>query len=469
MSSLHSPMEHRPRTIYLSSESVNYFQSSERVSVSFTEPVVPVDGFHLAYGLNAIGFNSNAVNISERQRNNRLIIKSFYDKSLVTHIRKREPTWVPGADFEEYYIQNITGPELEALPTTFTQTIIVPDGHYTFQELLSYLSGTGDSFGRPTLVLETGYYKDLSVSTSLASNVLPLQLVWSETNSGFVIGLTRVENERDFRDEYEDEVSFAHLSPVLHQIQILPEETNPGLYDLLFTNYSTDSADTPISTPAHLNKKGLNPPYGLAFIVEIDSFAISPRNYSKVDIVELGNESIYDSQNAIVPNTYGKESKGLNMGVYIAYSKPILDPVYVDVIISLPNESMDERGHQNILTRLFPLGSKNGNNSFFQAWTNPKMTTLTGMSGFSNITIEFKAQEEKWNFFNLEFSIEIYICEYRDEDQKINDTKEFSIPTEDIISSEASKIGLSSNDPLPSTHFPYRSRGLQIHKRTRFV
>lgn len=443
------PYQYRPRTIYLSSESVNYFTSSERVTVPFSNPIIPEEGFHLAYGLSSIGMNSTVMNISEIQKNNRLQIKLFYSHERIIHLREKNP--ITG----DYYFIDSPTPEqiLKVYPLNVIHTIIIPDGLYTFELLLDYLTN---------YTIPSGHFYNLDKSLNLIENMVPLKLIWQPTVSGYNISIGNLTPNRfEFINVY-DGLTYIHFTPKLERVQILPDELSPGLYNKLFTNFNAETSSIPISSPPSNPKRGINPPYGIEFILSNLIIEQQPDIYQDNKIKELGNESIYDGTVGIYPL-----GDGFNSDSYVCYYRPSLHPVYVDIQVSLPNSAIDERGASDKIARIFTLGSKIGNESFFQAWSNPKMTSLEGISGFSSLTVEFKSQENLYNFFNLDFSMEIFVCELRNEEEP-SLSKEFSLPATDMISNESDKIGPATVHPFPQGAFPYRAREVQTHKRTRF-
>jgi hypothetical protein len=463
----------RPRTIYLSSENIDYFRSSDRNSVYLTDTLVPDEGYSLAYGISSIGFNATAMNISEKLGNNRLSFYLEYDSSAITHEMVKNPTYNPGLDPEWIFTPTVSN---QFKPITVD--IIIPDGHYTFEQLLLYLSGR-DPLGHPSFLIPSGYCYNLQKNQKSLENIVSLIFSWKMTTAGYQIDLlvTDVAIKGIYDDGTPGTIDFYQLEqiqPRLVSVTIIPTTRKPRLFEILFTNYNTSYENIPISTPPHIRAEGFNPPRGICFSIKTDISPASLVNGNEIypliwldvtdiDIKEIGNERIYDTSAGIFPD------KTYNFGNYKAYYQPTLDPVYVDVNISLPNVSMDEKGTKNILTRIFTLGSKEGNTSYFRAWSNPKMTLLTGLSSVSNITIDLQSQDDRWDFFNLEYSIELLVVEVEDVKDETS-LNQISLPPTDAISSTSDAVGNSSYRPLPTTHFtPYRSANLQINKRTKFM
>ena len=449
----------RKRTLYISSENVDYFNSSDRVTINLNQSVVHEDDFILTYALKSIGFNSTAMNISEKQKNNKICYVLEYNDTHVTHVARKD---APDGDITSVVTRNLAPNEVLTIQTV---TVVVPDGHYTLSELFVYLS----SYSNKSIVIPSGYYLDYEDDIEAASNIVPILFQWAETPSGYTIELKSDYLLDDIKGTYTyggTDYGIRYLFSKLNRITIAPHETDPILFNTLFTNFNTEYENTPISIPPNTMKRGVNPHSGVQFNFNINSLT-RPDQITDIKIVEVGNERLYDVVNRIYPT-----EERINYHFYKAYYKPNLDPTYVDVMISLPNSAMDERGHRNILTRIFTLGSKDGGSSFFQMWEQPKITVLNGLSGFSSVTIDIESQENKWNFFNLEFSIEIEIDEIKEEvEQNIEDPAiDLDIPVTDAVDDAARTNGRRHQSALPKNHF-YQHRGgqLQIPKRSRYA
>lgn len=470
-----SKIEYRKRSIFLSSTSIPWFSSSSTVNNYLGATVAAEEGFDLAYGIRSIGFNSTAMNISERLKNNRLTFRCSYDNSSVTLYHDPTLALSPGI---RYNLRAITPAEYDALPDFIDYEIIIPDGHYTFSQLLSVLT---TSKANPLITIPSGYYLDYQDGHKIMDNIREIPFRWVESPGGFQITIADPDSvsivipytDINGLDEYAE---FIEVYPILSSVTILPSSNSDKLFNLLFTNYNTSDPNTPISQPPHENRRGMNPPLGIQFFVSTPTKITIPpadpittRTNDTLQpfvfvgyIAELGNETLYDTRAEIYPNEYVSN-------YYIAYYKPNLDPNYLDIEISLPNPSIDDRGHKNILTRLFTLGANNGNTSLFQYWDSPKMNILDGVPSFTNIQLKFTAEDEKWDFFNLEFSIELVVCEYMIESaQEQNPQVDLNIPDSDPITDAAMTAGGTVLTPFPSSHFSYRSGTLHPHFHKRF-
>ena len=136
----------RTNTLYISSENVDYFTSSNRVTIPLAENLSPADGYNLVYCVKSVGFNSTVYNISEEQGNNRLTFAVDYDvtawqAALVQG--SSQPLQADGHRYNIYKTADYPG-QYPTPPTTVTHELIVPDGLYTLSQLFAFLSTSSD-------------------------------------------------------------------------------------------------------------------------------------------------------------------------------------------------------------------------------------------------------------------------------------------------------------------------------------
>jgi hypothetical protein len=515
-------MSHEPDpiTLYISSDDIDYFQSSSRITMPLSNTIYPDEGYVLQYGLRSVGFNAAAFNITEQQKNNRLLFAMKYDLSDVQHypgevIHPLTPFGSPakrhhhhhktkkhdnGSD--ELYIKlesrdewkksdNLIWKHLlyneqlkidDDILTAYIE-FVVPDGYYTLQSLFAYLNGRNHNDS----IIPTCYFRDYINSLQTEENIVPLHFAWTLTSYGYSIGIVddSFPSTIEFKSEYgvieeiggtfgmPHSLHVEELFPKLRSIAILPHPEYPILYETLFTNYNTQDPNTPISSSSANPKTGFNPPMGVHFIFDFsfhEEYRYPGRHIDNVQITELGNEKHYDIANDRYPN-----QKKINTHIYSAYYTPSLDPTYIDIEISLPNHSMDGRSQRNILTRIFAIDAISGANAYYRFWENPKKTSLDSIMGFSSITLEFKAHEAKWNFFNLEFSIELEIYQSRlisDEGEEDPNAEALrSLPPTDVIDDAVKEAGERQIHPFHPDHFSHvahRKHGsLSIAKKRR--
>lgn len=468
-------VQYRPRSVLLSSSNIGWYTSSETVTVYLGEPVSSEDGFDLAYGIRSLGFHNTSMNISHRLKNNSLTIRVYYDNSNVQY--KLTPIDPSNHDLGYRYRTPLTTAEKENLPNYIDHEVSIPDGHYTFTELLSELKNL--------LGVPSGLYVNVTNSHLDTENIIHLSFQFTETVSGFtmtaytfypaptLVNYTWLPT--GITDPPAEVLPINQICPLPVGYAILPSDES-SLFNLLFTNRNTDYPDVPISSPPWKRATGLNPPNGIYFGLFIIDDIVNPPGADLLTptktvaqpviadghIKELGNENIYDTKAGIYPD------KIWDHEVYKAYYKARLDPVYLEIEISLPNPSIDERGHGNTLSRLFTLGTDVGNSSLSQYWDTPKMVVLDGFTQFSSIQLNFKAEDDKWDFFNLEFTIELYVCEYLIEDNEDTNVRDVTMPPSDVITDTSINVGGSSIRPLPASHFPYRNSAIHnVHKRRR--
>jgi len=499
-------MSHEPDpiTLYISSDDIEYFQSSSRITMPLSQTLFPDEGYLLQYGLRAIGFNAAAFNITEEQKNNRLLFALTYDASNVIgypgQIIHPDPNQVGNTIHKRHHhhhrhnthpVDNyrriqISTPETwksneapiwermsyKPIESSDDNDIIIvyvefviPDGYYTLESLFLYLNGRNHNDS----IIPTCYFRDYIEDISAEENLIPIHMDWKKESYGYSIGivddsfpLTGYDFVQTYRtlDElgYPGNMQIDELFPKLLSVTILPHPEKEELYNILFTNYNTQDPNVPISSPSSNPRTGFNPPYGIQFNFDF-SFESDPNTPGKhienVKITELGNERTYDIPNNIFPDP----RRQINTHIYSAYYTPSLDPTYIDVEISLPNHSMDGRSQRNILTRIFAIDAISGANSYYRFWENPKKTSLDSIVGFSSITLEFKAHEAKWNFFNLEFSIELEISQVRiltDEDDVDPNAEALrSLPPTDAIDDALKEAGERQLQPFHPDHFSH--------------
>lgn len=393
------------RTLYISSEDVDWYQSSDVVTVNIPQSIVPDDGYMLAYALKSLGLNTSVMNISHTLRNNRMTVRLGLDISEIQYYPDRDDDFSLSAlDKKEWEIPE----RYPMIPSRVTKInegqlevdypIIVPDGLYSLTDLFSYLSGSTDH----DFHIPFPYYYNFSNSTApdldLFTNIFRAKFQFQLTPSGFKIGLvnSRSTSPQNSFTITDTNYTRAQLFPKVLSVTLMPDRHAPLLFNTLFTNYNSSNAREPISARAFEGRTGMNPPLGI-------QFKLSKGGY--VQISELGNLLHY----MIPAGTYPTGEK-VNRNAYIAYNRPLLDPLYVDINISLPNHSIDGRGETNRLARIFTLGNLDSTSkSYFRQWDNPKITTMDSVSGFHSVTVQFTSEGGKWDFFNLEFAIELEI------------------------------------------------------------
>jgi hypothetical protein len=454
-------------TLLVSSEDVNWYQTSSKATVNYPSSIVPQDGYMLAYALRSIGFNGSATNISERQKNNRLSIDIRYDLSQVTHylervqpltspatIQARVPPAgsVPAGSTDGQYLWSIDTNwpikpdhlEKKSVDEIIVRyDVIVPDGLYSLTTLFQFLSG----FATTDFRIPLAEWIDLTTSTRLddVNNIHYAKFLWTKTSSGFRIAFVPSDSPKTLG--YTLAVSNLVISreqafPRMIGVAIHPH-SHEKLYSMLFTNYNSDDARMPISAMTSEPKTGKNPPFGIEFQYN--------ENTLETMVKELGNEHHYDIPNGNYPTRHK-----VNTGIYQAFNIPLLDPLYVEVAINLPNHTMDGRAEKNTLTRIFVLGNfDESSTSYFRQWEQPKVTSLDSISGFNSVTITFSSEGEKWDFFNLEFCVELEIYQLlipEQEDHEVEAKLIEDMPEDDPIAANLRTTPSSNTSRFGNTN-----------------
>lgn len=443
-----NPSSPSPMTILISSEEVDWFTSSSRASINLTESMTPAEGHVLAYALKSIGMNGSAHNISEAQQNNKMSVFVEYDVSNVLYYLERventaanespDPSEELGKIGNQFLLlakDDVKGvnywskkgfwpePPREIISSEDGNTlflrydIIVPDGMYSLSSLFSYLSGQEDGGFRIFLAEHLDLFDPRRLDYS--SNIHHATLNFGTPKSwGYSISLVLPDIEsyifEYYQTKYQEKLAkeFDLLAggtpptsykrhqcfPQLKSITLTPHSQSERLFNLLFTNYNADHPNVMVSSLSNERRNGVNPPRDIQFMVQEHPTSI------EMFVREGGNEDKFD----VLDKKYPTDVTRVNRPVFPVYNRPLLDPLYVEVDINLPNHSFDGRSQRNTLARIFMLGDYDkSSTSYFRQWENPKITKLDGIAGFSTITIEFHSESDKWEFFNLEFNLEI--------------------------------------------------------------
>lgn len=496
--SVSQPVPENIRTLYLSSESVDYYNSSDTVTVSLDQTIIANEGYVLQYCTRTIALNSASFNICQQLQNNRIRYVIKKDVSGVTAVIKSPPLAEPVPDghggIQTYDIYpassfNKIVQDYKNANEEVIVDIVIPDGLYTVDQLFSYLN---TNVPIPSQIIPSGYYRDARYRQDVVVNQIGIKMEWTQTNYGFKIAFiddpqTTIPRYVTYDSTANDFVTYDlnELFPKLTSISIVPHPDSPKLFNQIFTNYNASYKNTPISTPPYLSKTGLNPPHGILFtfanVEAATTLPPDPNPDNEPDpaplnlgtmITEIGNERIYDVLNGIFPN----EDK-INYLRYDAYSTPIMNPVYIEVIISLPNNSSSEKGPDNILCRIPTQGASQGFQSqISRIWENPKQNILYYDGGFSTVTIQFKSQADLWNFFNLEFSLEIEFSEIPDPRDKENVSQlvDLNLPASDPVADTANAAGIGIGvggkhiQPFHPGLFSHQPRGIQFVRGKRY-
>ena len=121
----------------------------------------------------------------------------------------------------------------------------------------------------------------------------------------------------------------------------------------------------------------------------------------------------------------------------------------MDILSSLENSNLTKDGYaRNLLTRQFVIGASDGTNSYYQAWDQPIYYVIDA-SHLSSISLSFSSQGNKWNFFNLEFALELIVFEVEDDKSNPNFVEpSFAMPSDDSLTAEISRYSRSIQNPM---------------------
>lgn len=437
----------RPKLIFLSTEDVRPYEDASNVTISLRDPVIAEDGFKLVYGIRSFGYNTTVMNISRQQRNNAIDIEITYESpSLQFNSATVAPTPIAPFDLIKSY------------------TIELPDDNYSTAAVLCSAINT-----EIRKIVDSGWIIEQEALSTIPYNMLPFNIVFSIVNSNrLYINIGQDVNSLTVVGGYKiNNVNYAayQFNSKIKSIVIKPTQDREGLYNLLFTNVQSYSADRPVCLPSFVTGSGLNPPDKIEFIIELASYAtyetqtggLKEDAWTDEDVdvwapiiwnlKEYGNEQLLDTEQGIYPidsyKTYQNQP-------YIAYQVPDIHPLYVDISSTLENFNLTTEGmSKNLLTRQFVVGAENGNNSFYQSWDNPVYYILDSRR-ISSMEFGFDSQGEKWNFFNLEFTIELIVFEIEDE-AALPDFVEpsFVMPSDDALTASLSRYSSSIQNPYP--------------------
>jgi len=436
----------RPKLLFLSTEDVEEYSDASKVTITLRDPVIAEDGFKLVYGIRSFGYNTNVMNISQRQGNNVFDI-------AVTYL-------TPSKIYQGESVQPLT-----QTPTyeTTVYSIYIPDDNYSTLEIL---------FKEINAQIEnsiySGWLRDFAASDQKPDNRVPFKIIFSQINNNRMLISIRAQ-DLVVQGGYifgSTEIRAYEFASKITSISIQPTPEKENLYELLFTNVTSFSFTKPICVPSFSSLQGLNPPTAIVFNIDPTKYGTyNPLTFTSFDtdvwssiewdLLEIGNEHILDTAKKIHPlqiysTGYGIAKRVYKSLDYLSYALPSIYPFYLDISTTLENSNLTTEGlSRNLLTRQFIVGSKDGNSSFFQAWDTPIYYILDSRR-ISTMEIKFDSQKNKWNFFNLEFTLEIVVFEVEDEASPADFVEpSFVLPAEDSFTSTLSQYSSSIQNPHP--------------------
>jgi hypothetical protein len=401
----------RPRVLYIStSDAIDAFNPSS-CRINLSDAVIPEDGFSLVAGLRSFGFNAQAWNISEEQKNNRLDLICTYKRPEFVYDSNTQ-TWIDNPEWENPTPVNPS-------PTNNYQEIIeiiLPEGLYqTLEELLLALSQSDGG----VYLLPSGFLIDRTLDNSDIKNIIPMKLNWRETSYGFLIEILPNDIEIDsIQPTSVQDYTAYDTNSFLRSIEIVPNTNYPLLYQMLFTNNIQNVSP---SVPMYeKNKSGsFNPPKSIFFRIDdpldvsVSSSEYTPWSQIYYNISEKGNEKYLDSINGV----YQLPHLPYSSLPWKSFSTPKINPDYIDIACTgLPTSNLTASGYSsNLLHRQFLQGANQGLEAMFVQFDTPIWYRLENRDQISALTFQFSTEENRWSFFNMSFNLEIVFFEVPDE------------------------------------------------------
>jgi hypothetical protein len=428
----------RPRLLYVSTEDVRPYEDAQQVTISLRDQITAEDGFKLVYGVRSFGFDTNVMNISVKQNNYQLDFECSY-KNANEEYQNGIVVTVPGDNF-----------------TTKIFTIQLSDGNYTtvdnlFEEINFQISN----------VVESGWLRDITKDKNFPTNVIPFTLQFLKTkNNQFTIDINNViiDTLESYTFGGVTYPAYDFANP-LASITIQPTPGSPGLFNLLFTNKESSIPNKPVCLPSFSLQTGKNPPDGIEFLIDLATYRTYGQDVTTLgqDVInvaetiiyylkEKGNEDLINTFEGIYPIDNYLDLANLP---YISYQLPDIFPIYLDVKSTLENNNLTKEGlAKNLLLRQFIIGGSDGNNSFLQTWDTPIYHILDSRS-ITSLELKFESEGDKWNFFNLQFALELIVFEVEDE-VAVPDFQEpvFVMPGEDGLTNAINRYSNSVQNPM---------------------
>lgn len=434
----------RPKLVYLSSDDSEIYSNNGKIDLFLKEHIYPEDGHHLMYGVRSIGYNSTVRNISETNGNNEIHLELFYQTT-------------PASILAPQYFDPITGTwhAKTGIPVVKQLVIKVPSAAYTLDSLFDFLSNKDDE--NPNYFIPTGFYEYfLDAPVARRKNEMLARLVFKQTPSGFQI-FVRIDNQAiiDDRIEYPPGssafIDIVEATLFLTSIRIIPSSRERSLYNQLFTNVR--NYEVPSCVPSYHRQSGMNPPHAIQFNFANITVGTSPYDKTDFTVVEIGNEALFDTAN----NHFPDMNRSHFRNIWESFYTPKLNPIYVDIETSLPVSTYTREGvAKNLLSRSFVLGGEDGNNSYFHYFDVPVMYSLEGHDRLTEISLHFSSESELWDFFDLEFLLELVI--YEVEDEKMDSS--FVDPNLDMPESDPLTTAVNSYSNQAGQHLPLTSSGM---------
>lgn len=412
----------RPRSVYISTDDVLDFSDASSFKINLQEQITAEEGFDLVWGLRSVGANMTAYNISSRLGNNSFIIRTSYIQPNYIYLE------LFGYDNNPDAGQTITR----------DITVVIPDGLYnSLDELFDMLSNSNEI----NYFLDSGYLVNERDDENDFLNRVPMNLLWKKTSGGFSI--SPQSNTISVANHYVsldgDNLTANDVNLRLSRIMLLPDPTHPKFWHQMFQNKDGNLPNVPPSSFSQFQYIGINPPNGISFTIQpteppphtnpvtIEEWI--PFSTVSYFVAEVGNENHYNNFIGNYPNT---TLQYFNLP-YRCYFTPVFHPLFVDFCSSLSSKSVTKEGHKKgILIRQFITGGENGVTSLYNYFNTP-VWNIVETPVVSTISIDLSAEKDLWDFYNMNFVIELIFFEIERGTVRQQDSISYSIPPTDVI------------------------------------
>lgn len=426
----------RPRIVSIYTRDSPDHLEEGNIRVNFPEPISALDGFNLVAGLRSFGFVSDCYNISERQSNNRFLIRCTYQQAPLIY-NPAAVDYDPQGDFVESGRKKFLYDE-NGIAFTDKYIIeyerVIPDGLYqTRKELYQVLNET--LFDPIT----AGYVENNFTNKQFFANQSNALILFKETNYGFSLipQVSDISVLSTWSDGQGGPFYYAHqtMDKIL-SIEITYKEQYEKLWILLFENQAkqSDSISLPTEKKGYLNT---NTPQSIRFdflnVKSTEDYfddqgvlivglqvpqVVNPFAEYSWDTSEYPNVAHINTADGNYQFPFNT-TKGLP---WYAFQFPIINPQYLDIYCptlggSVPNYDSFNGANGSLLYRHFLVGADEGIESQYIQITNPIWVTLDSRDYIPSIEFNVFAEEQMWFFYKKSFYFEIIFFEIPNESQ----------------------------------------------------
>lgn len=390
------------RSLYISSTDItNYTDNSSNVFY-LKSPIRPLENNTLHFAIRSLGYDASVTNISSKQQNNFL--------SFVVKYKRAEKRYV-----ENQFIDNI-------LPGSYIRNykIFIPDGLYsTLDNLFEYLNSSNVFI--PSGINEDATKPEFYVNTNgdYVKNMIGVKMFFSTTLYGFEISIKFDKTyAKNIYQQNDDIFTLVEVNDTIESIS-LHDSNDDLLYKQLFTCYNRERDHIPCICPSFsLQYDDRNPPYNILFNITYNSSIL----LSEIDLSNYANYYYEGNTKFInaISNFQSNILYEINYPLQI-FNHPSLNPNFIDITSNLLSDNISIDGNsRSLLIRHFPIGNNNGSNSYYIQYDNPSFKSFASNKNvLDSIEIKFSSEDNKWDFYNIKFLIEILIGEVENPSRKL--------------------------------------------------